>query len=174
MSINRPCKFQEHWKQGKLLNRASKRSNFLPRLEFTSERPHYFKYHLHVHDKSKTEFASKRTLGYSPKKSPGYANDRVKKRSNITHWMSRYNAVWCSHTKNPSPEKRKAAILLNNCRGKKSSSSDGEAPIISIFRKFLRKVIESSVKCKLFFFVSCARANETWKQCPWIMKTITC
>ena len=42
--------------------------------------------------------------------------------------------------------KRKAAILLNNSKGKKSSSSDGEMPIISIFRKFLRKVIESSFK----------------------------
>ena len=46
--------------------------------------------------------------------------------------------------------------------------------IISIFRKFLQKVIESSFKCKFIFFASCARANETWKQCQWIMKTITC
>ena len=36
-----PCKFQEHWKQGRLLNRASKRRNFSPRFEFTSERPYY-------------------------------------------------------------------------------------------------------------------------------------
>ena len=63
--------------------------------------------------------------------------------------------------------KRKAAILLNNSRGKKSSSSDGETPIISIFRKFLRKVTESSFKCKFIFFASFARANE-------IMKRITC
>ena len=47
-------------------------------------------------------------------------------------------------------------------------------PIISIFRKFLRKAIESSFKCKFFFLASCARAYETWKQCQWIMKTLTC
>ena len=57
--------------------------------------------------------------------------------------------------------KRKAAILLNISGGKKSSSSDGETPIISIFRTFFRKVIESSFKCKVSFFASCARANET-------------
>ena len=40
-SINIPCKFQEHWKQGRLLNRASNITNFPQDFEFTSERPHY-------------------------------------------------------------------------------------------------------------------------------------
>ena len=47
-------------------------------------------------------------------------------------------------------------------------------PIISIFRIFLRKVIESSFWCKFISFASCARAYETWKQCQWIMRTLTC
>ena len=40
-SINIPCKFEEHWKQGRLLNRASNITNFPQDFEFTSERPHY-------------------------------------------------------------------------------------------------------------------------------------
>ena len=40
LSLNIPCKFQRHWKQGRLLNR--RRSNFSPKFEFKSERPHYF------------------------------------------------------------------------------------------------------------------------------------
>ena len=47
-------------------------------------------------------------------------------------------------------------------------------PIISIFRIFLRKVIGSSFWCKFISFASCARAYETWKQCQWIMRTLTC
>ena len=27
---------------------------------------------------------------------------------------------------------------------------------------------------QIYLFASCARANDTWKQCQWIMKTITC
>ena len=49
-----------------------------------------------------------------------------------------------------------------------------DKPIISIFRIFLRKVIESSFWCKFISFASCARAYETWKQCQWIMRTLTC
>ena len=49
-----------------------------------------------------------------------------------------------------------------------------DKPIISIFRIFLRKVIESSFLCKFISFASCARAYETWKQCQWIMRTLTC
>ena len=47
-------------------------------------------------------------------------------------------------------------------------------PVISIFRIFLRKVIESSFWCKFISFASCARAYETWKQCQWIIRTLTC
>ena len=47
-------------------------------------------------------------------------------------------------------------------------------PIISIFRIFLPKVIESSFWFKLFLFAKCARAYRTWKQCQWIMRTLTC
>ena len=39
---------------------------------------------------------------------------------------------------------------------------------------FLRKVIESSFWCKFISFASCARVYETWKQCQWIMRTLTC
>ena len=46
--------------------------------------------------------------------------------------------------------------------------------IISIFRIFLWKVIESSFWCKFISFASCARAYETWKQCQWIIRTLTC
>ena len=46
-------------------------------------------------------------------------------------------------------------------------------PIISIFRIFLRKVIESSFWCKFISFASCARAYETWKQWRWIKRTLT-
>ena len=46
-------------------------------------------------------------------------------------------------------------------------------PIISIFRIFLPKVIESSFWCN-FFFAKCARAYDSWKQCQWIIRTITC
>ena len=49
-----------------------------------------------------------------------------------------------------------------------------DKPVISIFRIFLRKVIESSFLCKFISFASCARAYETWKQCQWIMRTLTC
>ena len=38
-----------------------------------------------------------------------------------------------------------------------------DKPVISIFRIFLRKVIESSFWCKFTSFASCARAYETWK-----------
>ena len=41
------------------------------------------------------------------------------------------------------------------------------------FRIFLRKVIESSFWCKYVSFASCIRAYETWKQCQWIMRTLT-
>ena len=27
---------------------------------------------------------------------------------------------------------------------------------------------------QIYFFASCARAYETWKQCQWIMRTLTC
>ena len=27
---------------------------------------------------------------------------------------------------------------------------------------------------QILFFTSCARENDTWKQCQWIMRTITC
>ena len=47
-------------------------------------------------------------------------------------------------------------------------------PIISIFLIFLRKVSESSFRCKFISFASCAHAYETWKQCQWIMRTLTC
>ena len=48
-------------------------------------------------------------------------------------------------------------------------------PIISIFRIFLPKVIESSFWCKfIYFFAKCARAYDSWKQCQWIIKTLTC
>ena len=46
-------------------------------------------------------------------------------------------------------------------------------PVISIFRIFLQKVIESSFWCKFISFASCARAYETWKQCQWIQRTLT-
>ena len=49
-----------------------------------------------------------------------------------------------------------------------------DKPIISIFRIFLRKVIESSFWCKFISFACCARAYESWKQCQWIMRTLTC
>ena len=49
-----------------------------------------------------------------------------------------------------------------------------DRPIICIFQIFLRKVIESSFWCKFISFDSCARAYETWKQCEWIMRTLTC
>ena len=49
-----------------------------------------------------------------------------------------------------------------------------DKPVISIFRIFLRKVIESSFWCKFISFASCTRAYETWKQCQWIMRTLTC
>ena len=47
-------------------------------------------------------------------------------------------------------------------------------PIISIFRIFLPKVIESSFLCKFIFFAKCARAHDSWKQCQWIIRTLTC
>ena len=47
-------------------------------------------------------------------------------------------------------------------------------PIISIFRIFPRKVIKSSFWKKFISFASCARVYETWKQCQWIMRTLTC
>ena len=47
-------------------------------------------------------------------------------------------------------------------------------PVISKFRIFLPKVIESSFDANLFLFAKCARAYETWKQCQWIMRTLTC
>ena len=49
-----------------------------------------------------------------------------------------------------------------------------DKPIICIFRIFLRKVIESSFWCKFYLFAKCARVYETWKQCQWIMRTLTC
>ena len=49
-----------------------------------------------------------------------------------------------------------------------------DKPIFSIYRIFLRKVIESSFWCKFISFASCARTYETWKQCQWIMRTLTC
>ena len=75
-----PCKFQEHWKQGRLLNRASERSNFLPRFEFTSDRPHYslalfWSFICTCTTSKKDKFAFKRTLNYFPKKFPEYANN---------------------------------------------------------------------------------------------------
>ena len=45
-------------------------------------------------------------------------------------------------------------------------------PIISIFRTFLPKVIESSFDAKLFLFAKCARAYETWKQWQWIRRKL--
>ena len=33
---------------------------------------------------------------------------------------------------------------------------------------------EGAFWCKFYFFSSCARAYETWKQCQWIMRTLTC
>ena len=38
------------------------------------------------------------------------------------------------------------------------------------FRKLLRVLFDAS----LFLFANCARAYETWKQCQWIMRTLTC
>ena len=80
MSLNIPCKFQEHRKQGRLLNRALKRSNFSPRFEFTSECPHYilalFSSIICTCTTSKKDkIAFKRTLDYFPKKLPEYANN---------------------------------------------------------------------------------------------------
>ena len=49
-----------------------------------------------------------------------------------------------------------------------------DKPVISIYRIFLRKAIESSFLCKFISFASCARAYETLKQCQWIMRTLTC
>ena len=49
-----------------------------------------------------------------------------------------------------------------------------DKPIICIFRIFLRKVIESCFWCKFISFAGCARAYETWKQCQWILRTLTC
>ena len=71
----------------------------------------------------------------------------------------------------------KGVCTSHNCLhyGKVSTnSSRWHKPIISIFRIFLRKVIESSFWCKFISFGSCARAYETWKQCQWIMRTLTC
>ena len=69
-SRNIPCKSQEHWKQWRLLNRATNTANFSPRFDFvfTSERPHYslalFSSFIYTCTFSKKiEFASKRTLG---------------------------------------------------------------------------------------------------------------
>ena len=47
-------------------------------------------------------------------------------------------------------------------------------PVISIFRIFFPKVIESSFWCKFIFFAKCARAYDSWKQCQWIVRTLTC
>ena len=46
--------------------------------------------------------------------------------------------------------------------------------LLAYSRIFLRKVIESSFWCKFISFASCARAYETWNQCQWIMRTLTC
>ena len=87
--MNTPCKFQGHWKQGRLLNRASKRSNFSPRFEFTSERPHYslalFSSFICTCTTSKKDkFAFKTTLDYFPKKFPEYANNWLVSRIAVT------------------------------------------------------------------------------------------
>ena len=87
--MNTPWKFQEHWKQGRLLNRASKRSNFSPRFEFTSERPHYslalFSSFICTCTTSKKDkFAFKKTLDYFPKKFPEYANNWLVSRIAVT------------------------------------------------------------------------------------------
>ena len=47
-------------------------------------------------------------------------------------------------------------------------------PVISIFGIFSLKVIKSSFLCSFFFFAKCACTYETWKQCQWIMRTLTC
>ena len=49
-----------------------------------------------------------------------------------------------------------------------------DKPVISIFRIFLRKVIEISFWYKFISFASCARAYETWKQCQWMIRMLTC
>ena len=38
---------------------------------------------------------------------------------------------------------------------------------------FFRKE-SSSFWCKFISFFKCSRAYETWKQCQWIMRTLTC
>ena len=148
------------------MNRASKRSNSSPRFEFTSERPHYLlasfssfictcttskKQNLHQKGPSVTFRKNFRDMLIT-----GYRNEVILRTE--CHAITLCDVVM---PRVSEYRKRKAAILLNNRRGKNSSSSDGETPIISIFRKFLRKVIESSFKCKFIFFASCARANET-------------
>ena len=55
LSINIPCKFQEHCKQGRLVNSASKGSNFFPQIwvyKWSSSLfiGIVFKFHLHVHN----------------------------------------------------------------------------------------------------------------------------
>ena len=39
---------------------------------------------------------------------------------------------------------------------------------------FFRKLSRVLFYANLFLFAKCARAYETWKQCQWIMRTLTC
>ena len=80
LSINIPCKFQEHWKQRRFLNRASNITNFSPDFVFTSERP---RYSLALFSSFICTCTLARRYNLRQKgpsvKSPEYANNRVKK-----------------------------------------------------------------------------------------------
>ena len=72
------CATLAPWKQGRLLNRASKITNFPPDFLFTSERPHYSlalisSFICTCTTSKRNKFYSKRTLDYLPKKYPEYA-----------------------------------------------------------------------------------------------------
>ena len=72
------CATLAPWKQGRLLNRASKITNFPPDFLFTSERPHYSlalisSFICTCTTSKRNKFYPKRTLDYLPKKYPEYA-----------------------------------------------------------------------------------------------------
>ena len=175
MSINIPCKFQEHWKQGRLLNRVSKRSNFSPRFEFTSDRLHYslalFSSFICTRTTSKKDkFAFKRTLDYFRKKFPEYANN----------WLVSWVAVKVETVNvtcvSPSLERdffplllfsRIAAFLFLDSAETLSLTASHSIiawhsvrnitsflyPVISISRRFFRKVTEGPFWCKFCFLL---------------------
>ena len=76
-----PCKFQEHWKQGRLLNRASNMTNFPPQILCLQVSIHIIHWHClqisyaRAHLAKRNKFASKKTLDYFRKKYLEYANN---------------------------------------------------------------------------------------------------